>query len=258
MDVCNSPNESFSQTDTNDLFSNESTQNSKFSKTEEVWMIIYFFILFLVILLGFSTNSLVIRILAGKKDGTSSRPPVTDLIIVLSVNDLLVNVWGTPSCTVTIGGSKGGRQGRAPPLGSKFFHFHAVFGKKLKNNSTFGSWRPPLGKILDPPLVTSLAKEWIFGDTLCQVHAFAMSCAGFFSECLVTIIAIERFLVIVPTKFKYLVTRRNTKISIIFCLSSSIVTAAIPVLGMWSEGLAITIFLRVIREQFFFCKGGEE
>ena len=31
---------------------------------------------------------------------------------------------------------------RAPP-GSKFFHFHAVFGKNLKNNSNFGSWRPP-------------------------------------------------------------------------------------------------------------------
>ena len=50
---------------------------------------------------------------------------------------------------------QGGRQGRAPPppRGSKFFHFHAVFGKKLKNNSIFGSWRPPLGKILDPPLL---------------------------------------------------------------------------------------------------------
>ena len=35
---------------------------------------------------------------------------------------------------------------RAPPWGSKFFHFHAVFGKKLKNNSTFGSWCPPRGK----------------------------------------------------------------------------------------------------------------
>ena len=33
-----------------------------------------------------------------------------------------------------------------PPRGSKFFHFHAVFGKKLKNNSIFGSWRPPWGK----------------------------------------------------------------------------------------------------------------
>ena len=31
---------------------------------------------------------------------------------------------------VTSGGSKGGRQGRAPPR-SKFFHFHAVFGKNL-------------------------------------------------------------------------------------------------------------------------------
>ena len=49
-------------------------------------------------------------------------------------------------CIIPIGGSKGGRQGRAPPWGSKFFHFHAVFGKKLKNKSTFGSWRPPPGE----------------------------------------------------------------------------------------------------------------
>ena len=42
---------------------------------------------------------------------------------------------------------------RPPPPGSKFFHFHAVFSKNLKNNSNFGSWRTPLGKILDPPLV---------------------------------------------------------------------------------------------------------
>ena len=92
MDVCNSTNESFSQTDTYFLFSNKSAQNSKFSKSEEVWMIIYFFIHFLVILVGLPTNSLTIRIISRKKDGTSSRPPVTDLIIVLAVNDLFVNV----------------------------------------------------------------------------------------------------------------------------------------------------------------------
>ena len=45
-----------------------------------------------------------------------------------------------------IGGSKGGARDAAPPPGSKFFHFHAVFGKYLKNNSTFGSWRTPWGK----------------------------------------------------------------------------------------------------------------
>ena len=47
-----------------------------------------------------------------------------------------------------IGVSKGGGGARDahPPWGSKFFHFHAVFGKKLKNNSTFGSWRPPPGE----------------------------------------------------------------------------------------------------------------
>ena len=44
-----------------------------------------------------------------------------------------------------------GAPGTRAPRGSKFFHFHAVFGKNLKNNSNFGRWRTPLGKILDPP-----------------------------------------------------------------------------------------------------------
>ena len=50
-----------------------------------------------------------------------------------------------------IGGSKGA-PGTRPPRESKFFHFHAVFSKNSINNSSFGSWRTPLGKILDPPL----------------------------------------------------------------------------------------------------------
>ena len=49
---------------------------------------------------------------------------------------------------------QGGARDASPPWGSKFFYFHALFGKKLKNNGTFGSWRTPLGKILDPPLRT--------------------------------------------------------------------------------------------------------
>ena len=41
---------------------------------------------------------------------------------------------------------QGGPQGRAPPGGPNSFHFHAVFGKNLKNSSNFGSWRTPWGK----------------------------------------------------------------------------------------------------------------
>ena len=83
-----------------------------------------------------------------------------DPIKIVVFNDLLTEIH-IDKCNLrrnyklyqSIGGSKGGRQGRAlPPRGSKFFHFHAVFGKNVKNNSNFGSWRPPLGKILDPPL----------------------------------------------------------------------------------------------------------
>ena len=43
-----------------------------------------------------------------------------------------------------------------PPRGSKFFQFHAVFGKFWRNRMLApppGSWRPLLGEILDPPLV---------------------------------------------------------------------------------------------------------
>ena len=87
-----------------------------------------------------------------------------------SVSSVWENQWymwihGTGDCLS--GGCKGGRSRRpllnhvfsisladprgapgtrAPPWGPKFFHFHALFGKKLKNNSTSGSWRTPWGK----------------------------------------------------------------------------------------------------------------
>ena len=48
----------------------------------------------------------------------------------------------------------------ARPVGvqSKFFHFHAVFGKKIQNNRSrlahpFWELAPPPRKILDPPLI---------------------------------------------------------------------------------------------------------
>ena len=47
---------------------------------------------------------------------------------------------------------------RAPPWGSKFFQFHAVFGNIWPNRvlaPPLGSWRPLLGEILDPPLMVA-------------------------------------------------------------------------------------------------------
>ena len=43
----------------------------------------------------------------------------------------------------------------APPQGSKFFQFHAVFGKFWQNlmfAPTLQLWRPHLGEFLAPPL----------------------------------------------------------------------------------------------------------
>ena len=71
-----------------------------------------------------------------------------------------------PQCSETInhplrsGGSKGARGTRPPPLGSKFFQFHAVFGKIWQNcmlapTPPRGVGPPLLGEILDPPLIMS-------------------------------------------------------------------------------------------------------
>ena len=56
---------------------------------------------------------------------------------------------------LTSGGSKGGREGRAPPPGSNSFNFMQF----LRKFGIIVCWRPPekfaplLGEILDPPLL---------------------------------------------------------------------------------------------------------
>ena len=72
--------------------------------------------------------------------------------------------WGSSKAyrpTDTSGGSKGGREERAPPPGLKFLHFHAVFGKNWPNNRLAPppwAWRPLLWEILDPPLDTMVTR----------------------------------------------------------------------------------------------------
>ena len=80
------------------------------------------------------------------------------IITICLFFDLWLNIF-VPISIIYImasGGSKGGRRGRAPPRGSKFFQFHAVFGKNRQIRMLappLGSWRPLLGEILDPPLM---------------------------------------------------------------------------------------------------------
>ena len=55
--------------------------------------------------------------------------------------------------TIPLADLRGGaRDARPPPGGPNSFIFMQFSRIKLKSNSTFGSWRTPLGKILDPPL----------------------------------------------------------------------------------------------------------
>ena len=62
---------------------------------------------------------------------------------------------------VCIGGSRGGVRDARPPWASKFFRFHAVFGKIWRVHAPPGGFTPPLGKILDPPLVCYLIESFI-------------------------------------------------------------------------------------------------
>ena len=59
------------------------------------------------------------------------------MIVLTLIADLFKTV------TFTLADPRGGARDAPPPRGSKLFHFHAVFGKNVKNNSNFGSWRPP-------------------------------------------------------------------------------------------------------------------
>ena len=80
-------------------------------------------------------------------------------VIFLSATlwDIVSSILGLQSdATNFIGGSKGGGAPGTHAPGSKFFHFYAVFGKKLKNNSTFGSWRTPRE---NPGSATELIEE---------------------------------------------------------------------------------------------------
>ena len=62
------------------------------------------------------------------------------------------------------GGSKGDARPSRPPSWSKFFQFHAVFGKigKIVCWRPPRSWRPLPGEILDPPLTLYQVRqrEW--------------------------------------------------------------------------------------------------
>ena len=66
------------------------------------------------------------------------------------------NEWlQSETMTLTIGGSRGGREGRTPPPGRpNFFDFMQFSGKFGVFTPPLEGSRPPLGKILDPPLLT--------------------------------------------------------------------------------------------------------
>ena len=109
-----------------------------------------------------------------------------------------------------------GAPGTRAPRGSKFFHFHAVFGKNLKNNSNFGSWRTPLGKILDPPLdrdkiikrhlkifqqLFSLCCRQMSANKIKQIRPLALSFCSYFIDIPINIVSPYNIYIHWPARF---------------------------------------------------------
>ena len=68
---------------------------------------------------------------------------------------------------------RGGARDARPPPGPKFFHFHAVFDQKNRFAHPLRELAPPLGKILDPPLLWYGIWEW--SHQLCVITALCAS-----------------------------------------------------------------------------------
>ena len=103
----------------------------------------------------------------------------------------------------SIGGSKGGARDARPPGGPNSFIFMQFSGKKLKNNSTFGSWRTPLGKILDPPLDSATDAE--IEKHILQIH-----------EPEVELLAVRIRMLKLIDNFKYVLKMFGTKLLLLF------------------------------------------
>ena len=67
--------------------------------------------------------------------------------------ELVVSLLNVQHVADSIGGSRGGREGRTPPPGRpNSFDFMQFLGKFGVFTPPLEGSRPPLGKILDPPL----------------------------------------------------------------------------------------------------------
>ena len=89
-----------------------------------------------------SANDYILQECSGRQTVTLLKPLFNSSLTALA--DLGGGAWGT----------------HAPPWASKFFRFHAVFGKIWRVHAPPGGFTPPLGKILDPPL------DWLNGTDL--------------------------------------------------------------------------------------------
>ena len=115
-----------------------------------------------------------IVVITRKHQVTCSKPPRLQFPLLLTESFFLKK-----SCTWTLADLGGAWGTHAPPWASKFFRFHAVFGKIWRVHAPPGGFTPPLGKILDPPLLKTRQTDflifWIPGGI--EYFSFFTFCA---------------------------------------------------------------------------------
>ncbi|XP_069108023.1 rhodopsin, G0-coupled-like [Argopecten irradians] len=82
--------------------------------------------------------------------------------------------------------------------------------------------------------ISSFAKDWIFGDKGCVYYGFIMTLLGISTISILAAISFDRYIVIVKTHLKPMISQRVATCIIVGCLLYGLAWAIAPLLG-WSK-----------------------
>ena len=92
-------------------------------------------------------NDNIVALIKAGADVIIISPKLGTALFTAAKSKFVINTRTLLRAGISIGGSRGGREGRTPPpWASKFFRFHAVFGKIWRVHAPPGGFTPPSGK----------------------------------------------------------------------------------------------------------------
>ncbi|XP_060084025.1 melanopsin-B-like [Ylistrum balloti] len=89
--------------------------------------------------------------------------------------------------------------------------------------------------IIVPSLgISSLADDWVFGESGCVLHGFAMTTLGLFQIFILTVMSFEKYIIMAKKSLERLLSRTGTTYTIIACVILALFLGCSPLLG-WSS-----------------------